>query len=1593
MALTPDLTLAERGLDELEQIEARALVWGLVDSALSTQEVDDALRRVLAEPRNSGLRKDTACSIATARDLREKMVSLGMLFDVPGTTNDCTLWRTRMAEGVRLTARLRQLFPQHKGSTKWVAAPTLVADYRFLRRPRRYPRRDQDRHAVMAAIGDAVKDPALLAAVEHWLRQMDKHAGLSVFQVEAAARILGGIGGHMKTGTLVSAGTGSGKTLAFYLPALSWLAQRRVAQPDIRTVRVLALYPRNELLKDQLAEVFEQSRKFDDWIAQRGGSALRVGVLYGDTPRTARSVLVRPKSHPKWRSKGTGSICPFFTCPSPGCGGEMAVRKEDVEQGLERLVCCQCGHCVESDSLGFTREGIAKAPPDILFTSVETLNRHLSNPEVRHLFGVGAKATEAPGLVLMDEVHLYSGTYGAQVAYLMRRWWSASGRRSSFVGLSATIADGRRFFASLTGLDESVVQEIKPQESDIIDEGAEYLLALRGDPVSQAALLSTTIQTLMLAARLLDLRDQFDKRQRPFFGWRAFAFTDQLDAANRLFRNLLDAEGRDVHGRPNLRKHPDGGLALLRASAEPAGRRYHAGQDWRVPQGIGHALDTRYLVTRTTALHSGVSQRSEVVVATAALEVGFDDPAVGVVVQHKAPRDIASFLQRKGRAGRTRHMRPWTMIVLTDYGRDRLAYQAYDQLFDPELPPQQLPLANRYVQRMQAVYALLDELGDRTQKDVLGSRIWSDLGTPNDSSRLDKEPWTKELRHKVRELGASVDVKAIPSLAWTPLRQKTLDLAPNGNVSVKWAGANWLETCLRQRRLGALLKEMLSSEEAADRLAASLCKRLAINAEEMDVLLWNQPRPLLLGAVPTAIRRLASEWRAKGKREADQVAGHPLPDYIPASLFDDLSLPEMRLSLPASDSNNHYLPVQQGLGEFAPGKVSRRFDDALWLGVPPDTLQAYLDAGDPIIEREAEIGDWYKTESERPFYRLENGQVVAYRAFRPLEALLSDVPLQSRCALELSDTSNAQLRWSSHLEAPKTGMVFLPPPQIGISRLIREIVAHTHAGQSPALVRRYATASRADMRIKTNGEWHRLTVDWQLTNEGQPCGVGFEIDSDALVLVLNLPPRLYEAIDWSNEGRARAARAARYNWEAQHNAFFVKAVANPFLRGWIAQIFQIAAILVATRSKIALAAALDLLASGGAEGVLLGVLATVFQMPEADAGDDAPDKLRMALEEALVDTSVLAGIRDAASVLVAPIDAGWEAWLSRTLRATLGAACLDAIQQACPQVDPDGLIVDIEPGIRLDGSSPEQMEIWISETSPGGNGMIEQVVEALVSRPDSFYKHIEAALSPSDFERTNVQLKQLIDWIGGPSPDRGLIDAVANVRSSTSPTSAQAEFAKLRADLVRRGQAVFHGYAVALSLRMLRPDSPADLDALLVEIHDEWRKLEDAYGVEIDVRVICAVSSDNTRLDTAFGSLGFTLPASDRESWRFGVLMGLLWPQGHALRAVALPLSNRFTTTIATERLLLEQWLTEHDAAIDPTQPGWEALAQEQLRSKSATILAMAAAQARDIVPIVIRTLTIEPIHFDYLNVFAKLSSVKRKDDVIELHFSIPESA
>ena len=164
--------------------------------------------------------------------------------------------------------------------------------------------------------------------------------------------------------------------------------------------------------------------------------------------------------------------------------------------------------------------------PDILFTTTEMLNQQLSDGWSRHVFGVGARAGREANLVLLDEIHTYSGASGAQVGYLLRRWRKLMNHSVTWVGLSATLANAATFFSDLCGLPPELVTDIRPDPDDMKPKGSEYQLLLRGDPASQAALLSTSIQSLMLLRRVLD---ENESTLDGVYGTRVFAFLENLD--------------------------------------------------------------------------------------------------------------------------------------------------------------------------------------------------------------------------------------------------------------------------------------------------------------------------------------------------------------------------------------------------------------------------------------------------------------------------------------------------------------------------------------------------------------------------------------------------------------------------------------------------------------------------------------------------------------------------------------------------------------------------------------------------------------------------------------------------------------------------------------------------------------------------------------------------------------------------------------------------------------------------------------------------------------------------------------------------------
>ena len=832
-------------LSEIERQEAKLLTWGVVDGAMGGDELLDTI-------------EDAAGHLEIDMDpeaVFEELLGRRLIIEAHDAGDD--RYRTRMAEAVRIYSRLRQWFP----GKPWATAAPLVADFRFDLQPRRVPRRILEPEAVAERLAPDAGSRHR-TAVDRLVSGANgfQERKLAAFQLEAAERILRGLTTGRRGGTIITAGTGGGKTLAFYLPAFAWLSG---AVTDRAVARILAVYPRNELLKDQLTQALGEIDRLKDAPAR----SLRVGALFGPTPHDARNVESPGRGRSPWPEHAVGGrVCPYVVCPR--CGDVLIWPEVDRAAGREALSCVRtgCGFTVPAGQFALTRSGMRQSPPDVLFTSTEMLNRLSSNTAMRHVVGIGA--VERPSLVLLDEVHTYGGTSGAQVALLLRRWHAAVGGRVQFVGLSATLRDAARFFGQLTGLRDDQVREVMPAPGELQPQGMEYTLALRGAPMSATALLSTTIQTLMAAGRLVDPDGPLDAtRSGGIAGTRVFAFTDKLDIANRLYHQFSDAEGWGPYARPRTDVAP---LAALRAPAHfDATDRLdarRAAQVWDTPQEIGHDLaNGRLRVGITTSQQAGVGS-NDVVVATAALEVGYNDERVGVVLQHKAPRDPAAFIQRRGRAGRRIEQRPWTIVVLSDFGRDGLAYRSYDRLFDPELPARSLPIANQSVVRMQAGFSTLDWLANR-----LGQRrasVWDELTRPG--------------------------------------------------------GRN-------QSALADLIEQTLTDPARQRQLSAHLARALQLDEMDAAALLWEGPRGILTELMPTALRRLRSGWyhALQGEHGDLQARTSPLPDFLPPNLFTDLQLPEVGVEVPpqnrAAADATHDLAVYTAMTEFAPGNVSFRY--------------------------------------------------------------------------------------------------------------------------------------------------------------------------------------------------------------------------------------------------------------------------------------------------------------------------------------------------------------------------------------------------------------------------------------------------------------------------------------------------------------------------------------------------------------------------------------------------------------------------------------------------------------------------------------------
>lgn len=1510
---------ALRLLDVIEREEVRLLSWGLVDGSFTRDELEDLIERHRAlAGAPVEVSAEDALDLLTDRKLVLRLeYPQGMIY------------RSRLAESVRLLARLKQLFiPKHVTGRGWQTAPNLVSDFRIVLRPRMFPERSLLPTEAIRQIAETVRlDAITRAALELLLRTDSPEVmALAQFQVDSARQILANLGSDATSATIVSAGTGSGKTLAFYLPVLASVAAKLSEES---WTHVLALYPRNELLKDQLTEALRVTRVLNTGLKELGLRRVRLGTYYGDTP--ASNTLLG------WGDKSRADqawTCPFLRCPD--CDGPLIWGAEERAQGIECLRCLKgtCGAVVGADEFSITRGSVQSHPPDVLFTTTEMLNQHLNDSWSAHLFGVGKRARWKPRVMLLDEVHTYEGTSGAQVAYLLRRWRNAVGRPVQFVGLSATLRNAASFFAQLTGVSEHLVSAIEPSAQDTVGGGMEYLLALRGDPVSGAGLLSTTIQTAMCMRRCLD---PASSPSRGVFGSRLFLFTDDLDVTNRLYNDTLDAEGLTRFGAPTNRAP----LASLRSPARPDRIvRLLAGQSWDASEEIGFDLQSfRARVGRTSSQDKGVDLTSDIIVATAALEVGFNAPDVGGVIQHKAPRDAAQFLQRKGRAGRTREMRPWTVVVLSDFGRDRLAYQGYDLLFDPELEARTLPLGNRYVMKIQATCGLMDWLAGEL-RDVPNGSVWADLSGP------ERNPNT------------------------APYTQQRQD---------------------RERRL---LRQLLIEPDSLERFRKFLTVALQLDEDAVQGLLWDAPRALVTAVIPTLERRLATGWQSGVPgTSTEYTASHPIPDFVPATLFSDLSLPEVEVSVPmvgaAGQFDAYPMPIVQALREFAPGRVTYRFgirssNARHW--VAPATLndqsEQQLDIRS-FVSRFEELGIFHYVDPA--------GKVVPVRCVRPW-ALETAVPPEW-----VADSSNASQDWRTQILAQDEGLAVDIPGRSGWDDLVDGVRFNLHAQHSGVEVRRFSCSVDASLLFRDGRTVETVLryVDSAAPFDAEaPLALGLAVDVDGLLLQVK-PLLGKERRSGLTDDVMRSLRTEFFHHRVASSADLAL-LAGGFDRGWLHQLYGSALAAEALLGKCDVREAATKLRASGLSERLREALDVIFEalptqddqalvgaLPASSSGGRGYDRL-VAL---CASEDVLTALSAEASVLWSDPTPEFWAWAEERALATLGAAVLEAIQRLCPDLDAEGsLTVDLHPGPQ-DDTVAISREIWITETIPGGGGVLQRLLERYVEDPRRFFRLVDSALRPSDFELVDAELTRILEWA---STDAAVADALSAVRKAQDQSSLQGAFSALMTVLANKGAFISHPVIAALSARILRPASGASTDRLVKDLLSRWRNEEARLGVEIDARVFAYASSGDRGLDAALADSGLTPPA-DGAAWRFGAIYSLLWPRGWAMRAQGLPLYNPFAATAPTDTSLLRELVRRTEPMVAIASAAESGAVTAGLVRDGVIVVEGGQADAPSLRRVILMSLA-TPCDVGYLQLYPRVAAVERYPDSIAVQLELGDA-
>ena len=263
---------------------------------------------------------------------------------------------------------------------------------------------------------------------------------------------------------IVATGTGSGKTECFLMPILGSLAVESTERPNSWLkpgCRALLLYPMNALVNDQLSRLRRLMGQTDvaEHIRGKRPGRATFGMYTSRTPYPGVPSRARDQSRLRPLVQHAYLDLPAEARQRLDREGKWPAKDLDSYVASSFVT-------GPNDSEMLSRSEMQARCPDLLITNYSMLEYMLLRPIERSIFEQTAAWLAADEsnvfTVVLDEAHMYRGSGGAEVAYLLRRLHARLGiprNRVKYILTSASlgksveaVARMKSFAADLSGL-------------------------------------------------------------------------------------------------------------------------------------------------------------------------------------------------------------------------------------------------------------------------------------------------------------------------------------------------------------------------------------------------------------------------------------------------------------------------------------------------------------------------------------------------------------------------------------------------------------------------------------------------------------------------------------------------------------------------------------------------------------------------------------------------------------------------------------------------------------------------------------------------------------------------------------------------------------------------------------------------------------------------------------------------------------------------------------------------------------------------------------------------------------------------------------